>query len=61
MPVPRGTLHPSHKLTEEAVREIRTAYAPGKVTYRDLADVYGVSLQLIARVHNRTAWAWVVD
>lgn len=61
MPPLRGTQHPKHKLTPEAVREIRTAYEPGWITYQDLADQYGVSLQLIARVINRTAWGWVTE
>lgn len=61
MPQLRGTQHPKHKLTEAAVREIRTAYRPGRVGYRELAEHYGVSFQLIARVHKRTAWSWVED
>lgn len=61
MPQLKGTQHPSHKLTEDAVREIRAAYEPGWITYRDLADQYGVSLQLIAKVVNGTAWGWVTD
>jgi hypothetical protein len=48
-------------LTPEAVREIRTVYRPGWVTYRDLAERYGCSLQLIAQVHKRQAWGWVTD
>lgn len=61
MPRLRGTEHPSHKLTEQDVREIRASYDPGWVGYRELAEQYGVSFQLIARVVNRTTWEWVTD
>jgi len=61
MPQLKGTQHPKHKLTPEAVREIRTLYRPGCITYREIAEQYGVSLQLIARVIDRTAWGWVTD
>lgn len=61
MPSLRGTDHPKHKLNEQAVREIRTAYRPGWVSYRDIAERYGVSLQLIAQVTKRKAWGWVED
>lgn len=59
MPKLRGEEHPAAKLTDKAVREIREAYAPGKVGQRWLAEMYGVSQQMIARVLAGTAWAHV--
>jgi predicted transcriptional regulator len=50
-----------HKLTPDAVREIRRDYLPGYVTYADLAERFGVSLQLVARVHQGAAWSWVEE
>jgi hypothetical protein len=61
MPSLRGIEHPAHKLTPEAVREIRRAYRPGWITLRDIAERYGVSLQLISLVIKRKAWGWVED
>jgi hypothetical protein len=61
MPSLRGTEHPAHKLTPEDVREIRRAYRPGWISYRDIAERYGVSLQLIAQIIKGHAWAWVED
>lgn len=59
MPYVKGTQHPAAKLTEEAVRRIRADYRPGWTTYQELAEEHGVSLQLIGRVVNGTAWTWV--
>lgn len=61
MPSIRGTAHPAHKLTPEAVREIRREYRPGWITLRDLAERHNVSLQLISQIIKRQAWAWVED
>lgn len=61
MPPLRGIEHPGHKLTPEAVQEIRHTYRPGLVSYRDIAERYGVSLQLIAQIIAGHAWAWVED
>jgi hypothetical protein len=61
MPSVRGTEHPSHKLTPEAVREIRRDYRPGWVTLRALAERHDVSLQLISQIIKRQAWVWVDD
>lgn len=59
MPKLRGQEHPAAKLTDQAVREIRGAYVPGKVGQRWLAEMYGVSQQTIARVLAGTAWTHV--
>jgi hypothetical protein len=57
----RGIQHPKSKLTEEAVRDIRASYRPGWVSYRDLAERYNVSLQLVAKIVSYQAWSWVED
>lgn len=56
MPQPRGEQHPKAKLSEEAVRDIRRRYWPGRCTYAELAEKYDVTLQLIAKVVHRQAW-----
>lgn len=56
-PKSRGELSPHAKLTEQTVREIRALH--GKVTQRELAKRYGVSLSLISHVQARRAWAWL--
>jgi hypothetical protein len=59
MPQPKGEQHPSAKLNEEAVRDIRRRYRPGWISYADLGEKYGVTLQLIAKVVHRQAWSHV--
>jgi hypothetical protein len=49
----RGEKHSSSKLTENAVREIRTQYANGGITQKQLALEYGVSLSLISLIKLR--------
>ena len=56
MPKLKGEDHPSAKLTDAAVREIREAYAPGRISQRELAENHGVSQQDIARVLAGIAW-----
>ena len=43
----RGEAHEKTPFTESQVREIRRHYAAGGITYRELADEYGVSLYVI--------------
>lgn len=61
MPKLRGEDHPASKLTDQAVREIREAYRPGRVGQRWLAEMYGVSQQRIARILAGTAWKHVTE
>src|SRR5690606_2829424 len=42
--VPLGSSNGQAKLTEAKVLEMRSLYASGEYTYRDLADLYGVSI-----------------
>jgi len=53
----RGEEHAMAVLTEKDVIEIRSLV--GKVTYRDLADMFGVSLTAIFAVANHKSWAWL--
>jgi predicted transcriptional regulator len=59
MPKPKGEHHPLAKLTDAAVREIREAYAPGRVSQKELAKEHGVSQQVLSRVLTGLAWAHV--
>ncbi len=53
---PRGSRAPSALLTEEAVRAIRSRYAEGGVTLRELALVYGVHKATIGAIVTRRNW-----
>lgn len=44
------------KLTQREVDEIRASYIPWKVTYRELAERYGVSAPQIYYIVNNQAW-----
>jgi len=57
----RGERHGRAKLTDDAVREIRTRYAAGGVTQRELATAYGVDQQVIWAIVHRRRWAHVSD
>lgn len=54
--MPYGETHHNAKLTETDVRQIRSEYADGLVSYSVLAARYDVSKQLIYRVIRRKAW-----
>ncbi len=56
---PHGEANGSAKITEAKVREIRTRYAEGNVTHRELAAEYGVHMAQIGRVVRRERWAHV--
>lgn len=47
------------KLTKADVRAIRTLYASGEYYLRELAERFGVSVQLISKIVNRKCWAWL--
>ena len=55
----RGEKRTNSKLNESAVNNIRKYYAGGAVTQRWLADVYGVSRQLIGHVVSGKTWKHV--
>lgn len=52
---PRGPERSNTKLTEAKVLEIRAS----SDSYRQLADVYGVSRRTVADVKKRKLWAWL--
>jgi hypothetical protein len=49
------------KMTPEQVREMRALYAAGGVSQRKLAVRYGLAYSNVARILNRTSWAWVPE
>ena len=52
----RGAAHPQSKLNENQIREITRAYDRGGITYRQLANQYGVSTSTINDVLNHRTW-----
>lgn len=55
-----GELHGSAKVTEARVREIRGLYAVGDVSFRELAERFGLSESTVVRMVNRLTWKHVV-
>lgn len=51
-----GEINGSARLTENAVREIRKIHASGKITYKKLGSLYGVSVATICHVLKRQTW-----
>lgn len=51
-----GERHPLSKLTEKQVLEIRSKYPKGNITFRQLAEKYGVSVATISAVVHRYNW-----
>lgn len=56
--MPRGESHGMHKLTEEAVKDIRAARRTRTIVL-DLAQKYGVSVGAIRGVRGRVSWRHV--
>lgn len=54
-----GENHGMSKLTKDQVLEIRGAYSFYKVTLKQLAQKYGVSIATISYVVNRETWSHV--
>jgi len=48
--------HARRKLSEDDVRSIRERYDPGIVSYKTLADEYGVTRATIAAIIARRTW-----
>jgi hypothetical protein len=55
----RGEKNGFHKLSTQAVKEIRQKYKPRKVTMRFLGDEYGVDPSLINLVVHKKIWTHV--
>lgn len=56
----QGEANGGARLTEDAVREMRTRHAAGGITMLQLAREYGVARSIISRVVNRRMWRHVV-
>jgi len=55
----RGTKNPMAKLTEDAVREIRSAPRQAYGHARAMAAKYGVSKDLVVMIRRGERWGWV--
>lgn len=55
----RGSSSPVAKLTEQAISDIRTRYAAGGISQRQLAQDYGVSVGAISHAVRGSCWAHV--
>jgi len=56
---PRGEQNNQAKLTEATVREIRSTYAAGGVTQKELAERFGVSRESVWNILNGKTWSHV--
>jgi len=56
--MPHGSGHKNSKLSENDVREIRRLRDEG-VTCREVGKRFGISKDVVSRIHRRTLWAWV--
>lgn len=54
----KGSAHPTSKLTEELVRQIRQRAANGE-THRTIAASLGLGKTIVTDVKNRKRWGWV--
>lgn len=61
MPYLHGAQHQRAKLTDTAVRSIRSEYEPGQTTLQQLADRYGVTKQTVSAVVNGRTWRHLLD
>jgi hypothetical protein len=59
--VVRGERSGMAKLTDNAVRDIRTTYAAGRISQRALAARYGIDHSVVCDIVNRKLWAHVQD
>lgn len=56
MTIARGERHGSAKLTWNEVADIRYARKHFRISYRQLATVYGISYQQVLRIVKRQHW-----
>jgi hypothetical protein len=56
---PRGERHPSVKLNESQVREIRAL--KGKMSGPQIANIYGITHGNVWAIHTRKSWGWLSD
>jgi len=55
----RGEEQGSSKLNDDSIREIRTLYATGLLSQKDLADGFGVSQATVSSIVLRKSWGHV--
>jgi DNA invertase Pin-like site-specific DNA recombinase len=55
----RGESNGLAKLTEIEVTKIRTLYARGGITYRELGTQFGVHFATVGKIINRERWAHI--
>jgi hypothetical protein len=53
---PKGERNGMAKLSSEDVQEIKIKYLPGKISYRELAESYGVSRSAISKIIIGKSW-----
>lgn len=58
-PPKRGEESPNAILTETQVREIRTLYAAGGISFKRLGQKYGINATSVFKIVKRQAWAHV--
>lgn len=56
----RGERCASSRLTKDQVIKIRKKYAAGKITYRELAEIYEVSQSTVYELITRQTWKHIV-
>ena len=56
---PKGIQHGSHRLTDAEVLELRRIYAEGRISIRDLADIFNVSRATIHDAVRKKTWKHV--
>jgi len=57
--IPYGVNHYRSKLNDRWVKIIRKMYATGRYTYRELDEIFGVSITVIRLVIKRKTWKHV--
>ena len=56
-----GEKHPHSKLSAQDVKDIRRQYDAGAVTYRELAQQYGVGCSTISDILNHKTWRSITN
>lgn len=55
----RGLRNPRNRHSENDIRTIRSLYATGKYSQREIGEMYGVRQAAISGVVLRRSWAWL--
>ena len=54
-----GILNVNAKLDDDSVREIRSIYATGEFTQKEIASIFSVSHVVVSKITRREAWTHV--